>query len=98
MEYDIKRVEHVWCENDDRWVYIEYNEDNKIIGLNFMQGDEYDLFKKLWCEIDDCLTEYYIQMLDVFKIEKQSSSNIGFINKVMWSYHVAQVSIYEGSK
>jgi hypothetical protein len=34
-------------------------------------------------------------MLDIFKIEKQSSSNLGFINKVMWSYHVAQVNSYD---
>ena len=24
------KVEHIWCEQDDRWIYLEYNEKNKI--------------------------------------------------------------------
>jgi hypothetical protein len=90
MEDSVKRVEHVWCERDDRWVYVEYNDINDIVGLNFMQGDEYDLFKKTWCKSDESLTEYYTQMLEIFNIEKQSSRNLGFINKVMWSYNIAR--------
>ena len=50
MNYDIDKVEHVWCESDDRWVYLEYNKQRKIIGMNFMQGDFYEGFKRDWCK------------------------------------------------
>jgi hypothetical protein len=90
MEYSVRKVEHLWCEDDDRWVYIEYNENGEILGLNFMQCDDYFNFLDGWCKCDDGLTEYYTHMVDVFKIEKQSSNKLGFINKVMWSYHLAR--------
>jgi len=99
MEDSIKRVEHVWCEGDDRWVYIEYNEDNDIIGLNFRQGDEYENFKELWTDRDLGLSEYYTEMVSIFNIERQSNSNLGFINKVIWSYHIAiEIISYERRK
>ena len=85
----VDKVEHVWSEKEDRWMYIEYNEQRKIIGLNFMQGDEYDYFKKSWCHNDQGLTEFYHQMLDTFTIEQASVSSTTFMNKVMWAYHTA---------
>ena len=39
----VTKVEHVWCESNDRWIYIEYNAHRRIVGLNFMQGDELSL-------------------------------------------------------
>lgn len=85
----LDKIEHVWSEEEDRWVYIEYNEQRKIIGLNFMQGDDYDDFKKFWCHSDLGLTEFYRQMLCIFPLEQASVSTIEFINKVMWAYHSA---------
>ena len=82
----VDKVEHIWIEKEDRWIYIEYNEQRKIIGLNFMQGDEYDYFKRKWCHNDQGLTEFYHQMLYTFPIEQASVSTIKFINKVMWAY------------
>ena len=91
---EVTQVKHVWCESDDRWVYIEYNSINKIIGLNFMQGDDYKYFKTKWCVgSDHSLTEFYKQMLYTFPIEKASVNTLEFINKVMWAYHSA-ISIY----
>ena len=83
------QVKHVWCESDDRWVYIEYNIINKIIGLNFVQGNDYDYFKEKWCVSDQGLTEFYESMLYTFPIEKASVSTLEFINKCMWAYHSA---------
>ena len=94
MKNTIHKVEHVWCESDDRWVYIEYNEINKICGLNYMQGDDYEYFKKHWNTSDKGLTEFYKQMLYTFPIEKASVTTIKFINKCMWAYHAA-VSLNE---
>ena len=42
-KHKVDKVEHVWSEKEDRWLYIEYNEQRKVIGLNFTQGDDYDL-------------------------------------------------------
>ena len=87
--WSVEKVEHIWCNSNDRWIYIEYNEQRKIIGLNFMQGDEYENFKKSWCVIDEGLTEFYKSMLYTFPIEKASVDTISFINKCMWAYHSA---------
>ena len=90
-DYIVDKVEHVFDESNDRWMYIEYNKIRKIIGLNFMQGgtEEYKYFKKDWCHNDQGLTEFYHQMLYTFPIEKASVSTQAFINKCMWSFHAA---------
>ena len=91
-ENKVDKVVHEWSEKEDRWIYIEYNAQRKIIGLNFMQGGEYDYFKSKWCHNDQGLTEFYYSMLYTFPIEKASVNTIEFINKVMWAYHTAIVS------
>ena len=80
------KVEHIWCEQDDRWIYLEYNEKNKICGMSFMQGDEYEVFKAEYAENDRGLMEFYETMLYTFPIEQVSVDRISFINKVMWAY------------
>ena len=80
------KVEHIWCEKDDRWISLEYNEKNKICGMNFMQGNEYEVFKAEYAENDPGLMEFYETMLYTFSIEKNSVDTITFINKVMWAY------------
>ena len=91
-ELVVDKVTHEWCEKDDRWVYIEYNSQRKIIGLNSMQDNDYEYFKKSWCKSDEGLTEFYNSMLYTFPIEKSSVNTLEFINKVMWSYYQARVS------
>lgn len=87
--YKVDKVEHVWNKSNDRWVYIEYNAVSEIIGLNFMQGDEYECFKKSWCHNDQGLMEFYNLMLHMFSVEKASVTTLSFINKCMWSFHSA---------
>ena len=82
----IIKIEHLWSEENDRWIYLEYNEKNKICGMNFMQGDEYEVFKYEYAENDRGLMEFYGEMLYTFPIEKNSVDTITFINKVMWAY------------
>jgi hypothetical protein len=89
----ISSVEHIWCDSNDRWVYKENYEDGEV-GLNFMQGDEYEEFKRDWCKVDKGLSEFYEQMRITMPIQYQSESNLGFINTVMWSYHSA-IAYYE---
>ena len=89
----IEKVEHIWCDQDDRWVYIERYSDGEV-GINFMQGDEYDEFKKDWCKVDKGLSEFFVQMKITIPIQYQSESALGFMNTVMWTYHSA-IANYE---
>ena len=80
------KIENIWSADNDRWIYLEYNEQNKICGMNFMQGDEYEVFKAEYMENDPGLMEFYGEMLYTFPIEQASVDTITFINKVMWAY------------
>ncbi len=93
-KYKVDKVVHEWCEKDDRWVYIEYNSQIKIVGLNFMQGDEYEYFKEKWAYNNEELMAFYTTMLYTFPIEKASCNTLEFINKVMWAFHETGV-IYD---
>lgn len=87
IKNEVIKVEHVWCHSNDRWIYIEYNEQREIAGLNFMQGDEYEYFKKSWACNNPYLMAFYTTMLYSFPIEKANVSTLDFINKVMWAFH-----------
>jgi hypothetical protein len=89
----IEKVEHIWCDQDDRWVYIERYEGGEI-GLNFVQGNDYEYFKEGWCAVDKGLSEFYEQMRLLIPIQRQSESDISFINTVIWAYHSA-IASYE---
>ncbi|MCP4484739.1 MAG: hypothetical protein GY823_09300 [Flavobacteriaceae bacterium] len=52
--------------------------------MNFMQGDEYDVFKYECAENDRRLMEFYDTMLYTFPIVY--GDTMTFINKVMWTY------------
>ena len=93
-ENKVDKVVHEWSEKEDRWIYIEYNTQRKIVGLNFMQGDEYEHFKKSWAYNNEELMAFYTAMLYTFPIEKASCNTLEFINKVMWAFHEAGV-IYD---
>lgn len=80
------KISHIWSEEYDRWIYIEYNEQRKIIGLNFMQGDDYIFFKENFAVTDDKLTRFFDEMKSTFPIELVSVSRLEFINKVMGAF------------
>ena len=82
---ELDKVVHQWCDDNDRWMYIEYDRDGIVMGLNFMQGDNYEDFKDQWCYNDESLMAYYEQMLYTFPIEKASVNTLTFVNKVMWA-------------
>ena len=84
------KVEHVWHEPCDRWIYIEYYDD-QMIGLNYCQGDDYEYFKKEYCFVDKGLTEFYAIMCEDYNVEKVSNTRTEFISKVMWTYHTATI-------
>ena len=100
-EKNLGTVTHRYSEKDDRWCYIEYDMDAKIVGMNFMQGSnsqrDYSHFKESWCESDNNLLNFYNTMLYTFPIEKASVDKFTFINKVMWAYFSAQVKAVKDS-
>jgi hypothetical protein len=81
----VTKVEHIWCGASDRWVYIEYNMEKEIVGLNYAQGDDYEYFEKHWATSDESLTRFYHAMTRIFLIERKSITTIDFINKVIWA-------------
>lgn len=100
-EKNLGTVVHRYSDPDDRWVYIEYDVNAKIVGMNFMQGSnnfrDYSHFNKSWCESDVNLLNFYDTMLYTFPIEKASVDKFTFINKVMWAYFSAQVKAVQDS-
>jgi len=88
----LNAVEHTWCEESDRWIYIERYASG-YLGLNFMQGDEYDYFKKNWCEIDKGMSEFYSTMKNDLMKLRVEMSEIEFIDKVMWIYFESKINI-----
>ena len=89
-DLEITKIEHVWSKENDRWLFIQYDKNDKIVGLNFMQGEEYDLFTKDWCKPDYGLFEFYQYMLMTYEIERQSITKFDLINKAIWTYVTAE--------
>lgn len=75
------KEEHIWDESNDRWIFLEHK-DGILVGLNYMQGNEYEDFKSNFAKNDEKLTEFAHKMKD-FKGEE---TYIEFINKVIWLY------------
>lgn len=83
MEYKVVESKQiVWCQYDDRHVLI-VKEDENIVGLNFMQGDELDIFKSDFNYIDAKLTDYYNAVAPYLG----GSSELDRINQAIWAYH-----------
>ena len=80
----VESREIVWCENDDRYVLIIRSND-KIIGLNFMQGDDLELFKEAYSMIDPDLTDFY-NAINPYLVH-EDTREIDRINAAIWSYH-----------
>jgi len=85
MNYKIiESREIVWCNDDDRYILI-IRSNNEIIGLNFMQGDELDVFKQDFSDIDHDLTDFYNsvkQYLDYLTYETE----VDKINAAIWAH------------
>jgi hypothetical protein len=78
----VESREIVWRENDDRYVLI-VRENDEIIGLNWMQGDDLELFKEAYSMIDPDLTDFY-NAIEPYLDER--NDEIGKINAAIWAY------------
>jgi len=81
-DYIVDSTITMFCPSDDRLIYIKKH-NGQIVGLNFMQGDEYDEFIENYAYIDLKLTKFY------HAIERHLSGAIEVdrINQAMWAYH-----------
>jgi len=71
----------VWCNQDDRYVYIEKVGDD-IVGLNFMQGEELDEFKHrfMWNDLE--LIKFYRAIHRYLG----GKCELDRINQAIWAY------------
>jgi hypothetical protein len=77
----VESREIVWCNDDDRYILIIRSND-EVIGLNYMQGDELDIFKRDFSDIDYELTDFYNAIHPYLAGE----SRIGRINQAIWAH------------
>jgi len=80
MNRIIKNKEIVRCEDNDRLILI-VRENGRIVGLNYMQGDEVDYFCDCYSE-DPMLTIYYNTIAHFLS----GKTEIDRINQAIWGY------------
>jgi len=90
-----QRIEVNYHNTHDRIVYKEFDNDGCIVGLNFMQGDEMELFKKGYMKNDADLFEFVLDhpiihggdgILYVENDRIDSSISDDVLNKIFWGY------------
>ena len=92
---NIQKVEHIWNEKSNRWIYVERNIASEIIGVNFMQGNDpndfkqgndYNDFKRHWCITHAGLTRFHNYMKEAFKLEANNYMQVTFLNMCIDTY------------
>ena len=82
----IKSTAIYWCDEDDRYVLV-VKENDDVVGLNYMQGDELDTFEKEYSNIDEDLTDFYLASVDYLS----GVTEIERINQAIWAYHSYEI-------
>ena len=83
MNYKVvESREIVWCDSDDRYILI-IKEEDAIIGINWMQGDELDMFKERYNKVDEDFTDYYNAVEPYLDTR---NDEVGKINAAIWAY------------
>lgn len=77
----IKSEEIYWCKADDRYVSV-FRYRGEIVGLNYMQGDELDVFEESFSDIDEDLTNFY----NSIKSYLDGATEIDRINQAIWAH------------
>ncbi len=84
MDYKVvESREIVWCPGDDRYILI-IKENEAIVGLNYMQGDELDIFKRDFSDIDYDLTDFF-NAVDPYLVH-DFTTQIDRINAAIWAH------------
>lgn len=75
-------IEHHYIESSDRYIFIERDSNGCIRGINFMQGHDFEYFKKEFYHVDERLTEFYQLNRDMIKGENE----IDVIDNTIWIF------------
>jgi hypothetical protein len=86
----VESREIVWCPSDDRYILV-VKQDGKVIGLNYMQGDYIEEFKKQFSDVDEELTDFYNSVAPYLS----GASEFDRINQAIWAYYEFKVAKYE---
>ena len=85
MNYKVvESREIVWCPSDDRYILI-IKEEDAIIGINWMQGDELDMFKERYNKVDEDFTDYF-NAVEPYLVH-DGTSEVDRINAAIWAFH-----------
>ena len=77
----IKSEEIYWCKADDRYVRV-FKFGGRVIGINYMQGDDIDVFEETYNDIDEDLTSFYLSV----QIYLNGETEIDRINQAIWAH------------
>lgn len=77
----VKSESIYWCESDDRHVCVS-KVGNEVVGINYMQGNELDLFEEDYKYIDEDLTNFY----NAISPYLNGATEIDRINQAIWAH------------
>ena len=85
MNYKVvESREIVWCDGDDRYILI-IKEDDEIVGLNWMQGEDLENFKERYNYVDEDFTDYF-NAVEPYLVH-DGTSEVDRINAAIWAFH-----------
>jgi hypothetical protein len=70
-----------WCQSNDRYIRV-FKLGDAISGINFMQGDDYELFNDEYQGIDEDLTNFF----HATKNYLSGDTRIERINQAIWAW------------
>ena len=85
MNYKVvESREIVWCPSDDRYILI-IKEEDAIIGINWMQGEDLENFKERYNYVDEDFTDYF-NAVEPYLVH-DGTSEVDRINAAIWAFH-----------
>ena len=73
--------EVIYCPSDDRIILV-IKEDDDIVGLNYMQGDDLDYFKDSFLYVDTELTDFF-NAIEPYLVH---DNEVDKINAAIWAH------------
>jgi hypothetical protein len=78
-----------WVAESDRWIFVQWDNENNITALNYMQGQETraDVVRAN----EELLAFYYCMISNFFPRLNGEDVDLGTIDKICWAYHECDV-------
>lgn len=77
----VQSEEIIFSQENNRHILIK-KENNKVIGLNFCQGDDIEYFVEHYMDIDHDLTNFYHAINELIGLPDEYE----LINEVIWAW------------